>query len=416
MTTATPANTAATADDILTRDTFGAFCRHTHVALAPTGRGVLDGLTFGLKDLYDVAGARTGFGSPDWLRTHAPASHTSSVAMRLLDAGARMVGKTHTEEMAFSLTGENAHYGTPTNPAAPGRVPGGSSSGSAVAVAASLVDFAIGSDTGGSVRAPASFCGIYGIRPTHGRIAMDGAAPLAPGFDTCGWFTRDAALFARVGEVLFGTQVPREVPRVRLLRAEDAFALARPEAAAALAPAEAQLAALFGPATATTVSDTSLRDWFEVFRTLQHGEIRDTHEAWINETHPTFGPQIATRFLIVLETDRDEVGRMVPRRAAIRAHLDALLADGGVLVLPPVPDIAPPCNLPPADTVNVRERALSLLCIAGLGGLPQVTLPVATVDGCPMGISLLGARGSDEVLLAMAQRFADAYPMRITGR
>lgn len=408
--------TATDTDDILTRDTFGAFCRHTHIALPPSGHGVLDGLTFGLKDLYDIAGARTGFGSPDWLRSHAPAAHTASVATRLLDAGARMLGKTHTEEMAFSLTGENAHYGTPTNPAAPGRVPGGSSSGSAVAVAASLVDFAIGSDTGGSVRAPASFCGIYGIRPTHGRIAMDGACPLAPGFDTCGWFARDAALFARVGEVLFGTQVPRDVPAVRLLRADDAFALARDEVVSALAPAEAHLAALFGAATPTTVSETSLRDWFEVFRTLQHGEIRDAHEAWIREVHPTFGPQIATRFRIVLETDRDDVARMQPRRAAIRARLDALLADGGVLVLPPVPDIAPPCNLPPADTVNVRERALSLLCIAGLGGLPQVSLPVATVDGCPVGISLIGARGSDEVLLAMAQRFADTFPMQVTGR
>lgn len=394
------------ARDILARDTFGAFCRHTHIALPPSGLGVLDGLTFGLKDLYDIAGARTGFGSPDWLRTHPPATHTASVATRLLNAGARMVGKTHTEEMAFSLTGENAHYGTPVNPAAPGRVPGGSSSGSASAVAASLVDFAIGSDTGGSVRAPASFCGIYGMRPTHGRIAMDGACPLAPGFDTCGWFARDAAVFARVGEVLFDTRVPHNVPAVRLLRADDAFALARPDVIDALAPAESRLAALFGPTTPTTASDTSLRDWFEVFRTLQHGEIRDAHEAWIREVQPTFGPQIATRFRIVLETDREEVARLQPRRAVIRARLDAMLANGGVLVLPPVPDIAPPCNLPPADTVNVRERALSLLCIAGLGGLPQVSLPVATVDGCPMGISLIGARGSDEVLLAMARAYA----------
>ena len=120
---------------ILDRDTLGAFCRHTHVALDGASTGALAGLTFGLKDLYEVAGHRTGFGSPDWLATHPAASVTAPVVLALLAAGANLVGKTHTEEMAFSLTGENAHYGTPINVAAPDRVPGGSSSGSAAAVA-----------------------------------------------------------------------------------------------------------------------------------------------------------------------------------------------------------------------------------------------------------------------------------------
>ncbi|HTD91891.1 MAG TPA: amidase family protein, partial [Burkholderiales bacterium] len=189
---------------ILDLDSLGAFCRHTHVEVPGAHSGPLAGLTFGLKDIFDVAEHKTGFGSPDWLRTHDAAKTHSYVAKKLLDAGAALVGKTHTEEMAFSLTGENAHYGTPVNVAAPDRVPGGSSSGSAAAVAGKLVDFAIGSDTGGSVRAPASFCGIYGIRPTHGRISLEGVCPLAPGFDTCGWFARDSAMLARVGEVLLG--------------------------------------------------------------------------------------------------------------------------------------------------------------------------------------------------------------------
>ena len=145
---------------ILDRDSLGAFCRHTHVELKGAASGPLAGLTFGLKDIFDVAGHKTGFGSPDWLRTHDAAKVHSVVAKQLLDAGAYLVGKTHTEEMAFSLTGENAHYGTPVNVRAPDRVPGGSSSGSAAAVAGGLVDFAIGSDTGGSVRGPASFCGL----------------------------------------------------------------------------------------------------------------------------------------------------------------------------------------------------------------------------------------------------------------
>src|SRR5581483_9618299 len=159
-------------------------------------------------------GHKTGFGSPDWLRTHDAAKSTAPTVQRLLDAGADMLGKTHTDEMTFSLNGENAHYGTPVNVNAPGRIPGGSSSGSAAAVAGGLVDFALGSDTGGSVRGPASFCGIYGIRPTHGRVSLAGACPLAPSFDTAGWFARDPRILERVGardEAEPGARHPAEI-------------------------------------------------------------------------------------------------------------------------------------------------------------------------------------------------------------
>jgi amidase len=391
---------------ILDRDTLGAFCRHTHVALEGAPAGPLAGLSFGLKDLYDVAGHRTGFGSPDWLRTHPPAIASAWVLTRLLEAGASLVGRTHTEEMAFSLTGENAHYGTPINPAAPGRVPGGSSSGSAAAVAGALVDFAIGSDTGGSVRAPASFCGIYGIRPTHGRISLEGACPLAPGFDTCGWFARDAHLLARVGEVLLGEPV-RGTPG-RLLLAQDGFAHALPETAAALQPTVARLERLFGPAATVVVSAEGLRAWFEVFRTLQHDEIWQTHRDWVRAARPAFGPMIAARFAAVATTDPEAVRQAHVRRLAIRAHLDALLADGAVLALPTVPDIAPRCNEPSETAVPVRERALALLCVAGLGGLPQVAVPAGMVQGCPVGLSLVAARGQDALLLQVARQIAHA--------
>jgi amidase len=389
---------------ILDRDPLGAFCRHTHVELGPTGSGSLDGLTFGLKDLFDVAGHRTGFGSPDWLRTHEPAARSWPLLDALLAAGATMVGKTHTEEMAFSLTGENAHYGTPINPAAPGRVPGGSSSGSAAAVAGELVDFAIGSDTGGSVRAPASFCGIYGIRPTHGRLSLEQACPLAPSFDTVGWFARDPALLQRVGRVLFGEhwQTPRGGQPARVLVGEDAVALLNDEARGAFDLALARVRGALGTPAPVTIADTSLREWFETFRTLQHDEIWKAHGAWVEAVRPTFGPQIATRFAVVARTDPADVAAALPRRAAIRSRLDALLADDTVLVIPTVPDIAPPLRLPPTETVSVRERSLSLLCIAGLGGLPQVSLPLTVREGGPIGISLTGARGSDERLLGLA--------------
>src|SRR5262245_20127130 len=175
-------------------DPSGAFCQHVDVRLAGTTTGPLAGLTFAAKDLFDIAGSRVCAGNPDWLRTHAPAEKTAPAVQILLGAGATLVGKTLTDELAFSMSGENIHYGTPLNPAAPDRIPGGSSSGSASATASKLVDFALGTDTSGSIRVPASYCGLFSMRPTHGRISCQGVVPLAPSFDTIGWFARDAAL------------------------------------------------------------------------------------------------------------------------------------------------------------------------------------------------------------------------------
>lgn len=390
---------------ILDRDSLGAFTRHTHVAIEGAPSGPLAGLTFGLKDIYDIAGYKTGFGSPDWFNTHEPAAHTASVAQNLLDAGATLVGKTHTEEMAFSLTGENAHYGTPINVAAPGRVPGGSSSGSAAAVAGGLVDFSIGSDTGGSVRGPASFCGIYGIRPTHGRIALDGACPLAPSFDTCAWFAPNASMLARVGDVLFENTVPNPVAARRgsLLVASDAFAYAMPGVAAALEPAIQRVRALLGPTMAVTVSREGLSAWYDVFRTVQYDDIWNAHHEWITRVNPTFGPQMKLRFDAVAANDQSQVLPMREARADIRARLDTVLSNNAVMLLPTISDVAPKLLATPQETVTFRERALGLLCIAGLGGLPQVNLPFATLNGLPIGLSMIAARGNDEMLLDIAR-------------
>jgi amidase len=386
---------------ILDRDPLGAFCRHTHVELQGSATGPLAGLTFGLKDIFDVAGHKTGFGCPDWLRTHDAAKVHSVVTKKLLDAGATLAGKTHTEEMAFSLTGENAHYGTPTNLRAPDRVPGGSSSGSAAAVAGELVDFAIGSDTGGSVRGPASFCGLYGIRPTHGRISLDGVCPLAPGFDTCGWFARDAALLARVGDVLLGG---KPATPGRILLAQDAFALAMPEAQQALQPALARVAKVLGQPEAVTVSSEGLNEWFEIFRVLQFAEIWATHREWVTRVKPNFGPAIGKRFEAVAKVTPAEVAQMVPQREEIAERLDKLLAGNAILLLPSVPDVAPLLNCPHEQTTAFRERAMGMLCISGIGRLPQVSLPLATVNGLPLGLSMVAARGNDEMLLAVAQQ------------
>ncbi len=390
---------------ILDQDTLGAFCRHTHTEWPSAHVGPLAGLTFGLKDIFDVAGHKTGFGCPDWLRTHDAAKAHSVVAKKLLDAGASLAGKTHTEEMAFSLTGENAHYGTPVNVAAPGRVPGGSSSGSAAAVAGKLVDFAIGSDTGGSVRGPASFCGIYGIRPTHGRISLEGVCPLAPGFDTCGWFARDAALLARVGEVLLGGKAATPG---RVLLAQDAFALAMPDAQQALQPVLERIYKVLGKAEPVTVSREGLNNWFEVFRVIQFAEIWETHREWVTRVKPNFGPAIGKRFEAVAKVTPAEVAQMRPKREDIAARLDQLLAGNAVMLLPSVPDVAPLLNCPHDQTTAFRERAMGMLCISGLGRLPQVSLPLATVNGLPLGLSMVAARGNDEMLLEFARQIP--YP------
>jgi amidase len=398
---------------ILARDTLGAFCRHTHVALPGAPAGPLAGLSFGLKDLFDVAGHGTGFGSPDWLATHPPAEAHAAVLARLLGAGASLAGRTHTEEMAFSLTGENAHYGTPVNPAAPGRVPGGSSSGSASAVAGGLVAFAIGSDTGGSVRAPASYCGLYGIRPTHGAVSLAGACPLAPSFDTAGWFARDAATLSRVGDVLLPPAAGPQTPGRGLLAA-DAWALAAPAVVAALHPALAAVERVLGALVPVTVSDEGLRVWFELFRTLQFHEIWATHGPWVEAVRPRFGAQVGARFDAVRQVPTEAAEAARPRREAVTALMAARLAGNAVLVLPTMPDAAPRCGQDGGAVTAVRERAMQLLCISGLSGVPQVTLPLGRVAEGPVGVSLMAARGNDLMLLRLAEAVAAALGERTT--
>lgn len=388
--------------DILQKDELGAFCRHTHVTLRGAGAGPLAGLTFAAKDIYDVAGHKTGFGSPDWLRTHPEAKRTAPILQQLLDAGADMVGKTHTDELTFSLNGENAHYGTPVNVNARGRIPGGSSSGSAAAVAGALVDFALGSDTGGSVRAPASFCGIYGLRPTHGRVSLEGACPLAQSLDTAGWFTRDAATMERVASVLLAEEPDDTVP-ARLLLAQDAFEMAGHSATSALQRGLDRVCGLLGKPEKVTVSNEGLSQWLDVFRAIQGAEIWAQHGAWVQEAKPNLGPGIRQRVQWASTIGAEDVTQARTKREAIVRRMAELLDTDAVLVVPTVPDIAPLRGADPHATEDFRARALTLLCIAGLAGLPQISLPYGKLNGCPIGLSLIGPRDGDMMLLAIAR-------------
>ncbi|MYZ48249.1 amidase [Propylenella binzhouense] len=387
---------------LVERDDVGAFVPYAAVPVPSAAGGPLAGLAFAVKDLFDVAGYPTGCGSPLKQAESPIAAASAPVVQRMLDAGARFLGKTNTDELAFSLNGQNIHTGSPVNPRAPGRITGGSSSGSAAAVAAGLCDFAIGSDTGGSIRAPASYCGLFGIRPSHGRVPLDAVMPLAPSFDTPGYFADSGAVFAKVAPVFLGED-PKPFRLQRLLRAEDAFALLLSGAEAeALAPAEAKVAARLGPAEGVIVATEGLERWYWVFRHLQAWEAWQSHGAWIEDRDPVMTPGVRERFEFGRSVTPAQKAEAESARAAIRRRLDALLGEDAVLMLPSAPSIAPESGLSGEGLQAFRERALCILAIAGLSGLPQVSIPLAGMDGCPLGLSLLGPRGSDRALVELA--------------
>jgi amidase len=384
-------------------DPLGVFVAHGRITLDGTARGPLSGATFAVKDIFDVAGCVTGRGNPDWLASHEPATAHAPPVQAWLDAGARLVGKTVTEELAFSIVGINPYYGAPVNQAAPGRVAGGSSSGSAAAVGGAVVDLAIGSDTGGSVRVPASYNGILGLRPSHGRISLEGAMPLAPSFDTVGWFARDPELFAAAGRVLLGDAAPGRRPR-RLLLASDALARAEPGVADALAPAIARVEAALGlgPATPIEVAGGQLEDWYACFRTLQAAEAWANHGPWIEQTRPRLGPLLQIRLELAATVTAEAARAAATTRQSIRARLDDLLAADALLILPSAGGPAPPLDAPVTVQEAVRDRTIGINCIAGLGGLPQLSLPLARLAAGPIGLSLIAPRGHDATLLDLA--------------
>ena len=384
-----------------------AFCTENHVTLLGKPNGALMDLTFGVKDIFDIENAKTSFGNPTWLNTHGPATTTAPAVKQLVDAGAHMIGKTLTDEMAYSLTGENAHYGTPQNPANPDRIPGGSSSGSASAVAAGLVDFALGTDCGGSVRLPASYCGIFGIRPSLGRVSLDGVIPFSASFDVAGWFARDAEMLARVGNVLF-EKSPQPAVTNRLLIAEDAFDFVEPAVKTALRSALRHISARFNSCQSINIYNDAIENWRNVFQTIQASEIWANHGKWITENHPEFGPGIRERMDSASCIDTDAVADARKRHAEIKFHLDDLIGENDVLCLPSSPRIAPLKNTP-VDQIEIdfRNQAMCLLCVSGLGGLPQISLPLAQLDDMPLGLSLISRHGNDEMLLDLARAICD---------
>ncbi len=392
---------------LLDNDPARAFMPYPAVAVPHAETGPLSGLTFAAKDLFDVAGYPTGCGSPHMLAMSGIKTRTAPTVQRLLDAGARLVGKTITDELAFSMSGKNAHFGTPVNGGAPDRIPGGSSAGSAAAVSNGLCDFALGTDTGGSVRAPASHCGLFGIRPTHGRVSLEGCHDLAPSFDTCGYFTRDGATFVRVGEVLLGEDAQPLPPQPKVLLARDAFAMLAAPVREALRPALRRAEAALGAPEETDVAVEGFTALYWAMRYIQSREAWTVDGPMIERYGPPLGPGVADRFEFAKAVTDAQVAEALGIRGAFRARFSALLGQDTVLILPTMPDVAPLLIESDEALNDYRNRALNLLCLSVLSGLPQVSIPLASRLEAPLGLSIMGPAGSDLSLVSLARRIAD---------
>ena len=382
-------------------DDINAFVPGPRVHIEGKQGGPLAGLTFAAKDLFDVAGHPTGGGNPDWARANPVPTRHAWAVQRLLDAGATLIGKTITDEVSLGIVGENAFYGTPINTRAPDRVPGGSSSGSAAAVAAELCDTALGTDTGGSVRVPASFCGLYGIRPTHGRLDVTGMMQQAPSSDTTGWFARDIATFARVSGVMLNEAIPTILPR-RLIIAIDAFAFADPEVGVALQPMVDRLRALIGNPREEVMAPAGITQWARAQRTLQPSEAWLTFKDWIERDNPRFAYSVARNIIFGSMIPDSERGWAQLVRQEARGRMRYLLPEGTILCLPTTPFPAPKRGEPLSVAGPQRDRILCLCCHGGLTGMPQVSIPGTTVHGLPVGLSIVGGPGCDATLVAVA--------------
>jgi amidase len=387
-----------------------AFVPHTQVARPRRGEGVLSGLTFAAKDLFDIRGHAASAGHPAWAASHAAAERDAPLVSALLRAGADLVGVTIMDELAYSLAGRNPHFGTPQNPRAPQRLCGGSSCGSAAAVAACLCDFALGTDTGGSLRVPASFCGLFTMRPSHGRVTNEGVVPLAPSFDTAGFLARDAATFGRVAGLMFGAQGSPVLPR-RVLVARDFFARAEPGVRALLENALAQALDRLGlGAERIDVARPGPEALRTAFRRLQGREVWATHGPWVTRVAPDFSPPVRERFAMARALHESGEGQALDEalRAGLRDDLDRLLEPEVVLCLPTVPGIAPRLDDSGPQLEAARAATLELTSLASLTGVPQLVLPAGEHQGAPVGLSFMSACGSDAWLGGLAGSLHDA--------
>ncbi|XP_052193157.1 amidase 1-like isoform X3 [Diospyros lotus] len=418
---------------------YGAFTEKITLEPYPSaGELPLKNLTFAVKDIFDVDGYVTGFGNPDWARTHSAATSTAPAILAVLRGGAKCVGKTVMDEMAYSINGDNKHYGTPKNPSAPDRVPGGSSSGSAVSVGATLVDFALGTDTGGSVRVPAAFCGILGFRPSHGAVSTTGVIPMAQSLDTVGWFARDAETLCQVGRVLLELPDVDPVKPSAIIIPEDCFQLLSIPSDRVTKVLVKSVEKLFGgqimnyTSLGNYVKDNvpslkhfmskgyedrenipSLAALSSARRLLQRYEFKNNHGEWVRTIKPDLGPVISERVFEALRTADENIDVCHSVKTELREALSTLLGDFGILAIPTVPGPPPKLQTEPTTLEAFQARAFCLLSIAGMSGFCQVSLPLGKHNGLPVAVSLLAKHGSDGLLLNLVQMLYETLQEQI---
>ncbi|KAG9458606.1 hypothetical protein H6P81_003114 [Aristolochia fimbriata] len=409
------------------REDFGAFVERLQLLpppqpAPPKAPHLLAGLAFAVADAFDIEGYVTGFGDPEWSRTHENASQTSLAVSVVVEGGATCVGKTVITEMGYSIFGGDKHYEAPTNPVAPARICGGSSSGSAVAVAAELVDFSLGIDSIGGVRVPAACCGVLGFRPSHGAITNTGVIPVSPSLDTIGWFAKDPSVLRRVGHVILQLGYAESRPR-HVIIADDCFQLLKIPKARVTQVVIKSTEKLFGKQVLshTNIGDymaskvpslkhfhnkkkngelrvSSLKSLSNAMQLLHRHEFKSHHEEWINSTKPIVDPVVSA----CMKTDElleASISSCQKIRNEARFALNSLLKDDGILVIPTLADLPPKVGAKEAFSEEYQTRALSLLAIVSMSGCCQVTLPLGSHDKCPISVSFIARHGGDRFLL-----------------
>lgn len=411
------------------KEDFGAFIQKLQLLpppppAPPKAPHPLTSLTFAISDLFDIEGHVSTFGHPEWARTHEPASSTSPAVSTLVQSGATCIGTTVLDDLSYGISGENKHFGTPTNPAIPARVPGGSSSGAAVAVAANFVDFSLGVDTSGGVRVPAGFCGVLGFRPSHGAVSHGGIIPVSTSLDTVGWFAKDPDILRRVGHILLQAPfVMQRSPR-QIIIADDCFQhlnvpLDRSSQVVIKATEKLfgkqvlkhinledyirskvpSLKACSGQKANGELKSSSLISLANIMQFLQRHEFGHMHDEWMSIVKPDLHPAVSAQLHEKFDVSEVEIENFKSVRSELRVAVNSLLKDEGILVIPTVADPPPKLGGKEILSQDYQTRAFSLLSIASISGCCQVTVPLGFYDKYPVSVSLIARYGGDRFLL-----------------